>query len=73
MTIISNFLSMTVKSYQSFSRENFEQFDKELSITKICVEIRDLSIDPTQVGIDPLGECFLLHMFTFTWNKMSYE
>jgi hypothetical protein len=51
-------------TYQAFSRENLEEFDEELAIPEVGVEIGDAAVDSVQVRVDPLGEGFLLYMFT---------
>ncbi len=52
-------------SYQSMSRENLEQLEKQLAISEIGVEICHLAVDLAEVRVDPLGEGLLLDVFTF--------
>ena len=52
------------RTYQSFSGENLEQFEKESSIPEIGVEVLDAAVDAAEVNIDPFRERLLLHVLT---------
>ena len=50
-------------TYQSFSGENLEQFEKESSIPEIGVEVLHAAVDAAEVNVDPFCERLLLHVF----------
>ena len=51
-------------THQSFSGQDLQQLDEKLAIPEICVEIIDSAVDAHQMGVNPLGEGFLLNMLS---------
>jgi len=60
---------MTAATYQSFTRQHFQQLDEHLSISQVDVQVLDAAVDTRQVRVDPLGERLLLHALSLVLTR----
>ena len=58
-------------THQSLAGKDLQQLDEHLAVPQVGVQVRDLAVDPDEVGVDPLGERFLLHMLSLVWGERA--
>lgn len=57
-------------SYQSFTRQHFQQFNEHASIPQVQVEVRDATANPGQNWVDPFSEGLLLNRLSLVWWEL---